>query len=294
MAVAFQPTLRLYRRSPLWGLALPAIALCYMLFTLDSALQYARGKGGLWKGRVQATGTMTTRSRRIALRQGPPGRELPGRVAAHPSAPPRRHPGVLRIRPHRRRYRRSCDARASARSSTSSTGSKPASSAAMTSIGEAVALRDGLARAEPVAAPRPGPLDGLPDGCDQAALSRLGRPDGLLQLLRHAGGPLRARRARRGSRDLAGQRRAVRGAADHQPPAGLQEGLSRLDRVYVPEDALAAAGATRRGHSAATTSTPALRHCLRALAAAPDTLLDQSAVVLRPHRAISGWPWRSR
>jgi hopene-associated glycosyltransferase HpnB len=54
IAVAFLPTLRLYRRSPLWGLALPAIALCYMLFTLDSALQFARGKGGLWKGRVQA------------------------------------------------------------------------------------------------------------------------------------------------------------------------------------------------------------------------------------------------
>jgi hopene-associated glycosyltransferase HpnB len=54
MAVAFFPTLRLYGCSPLWGAALPAIALCYMLFTLDSALQFARGKGGLWKGRVQA------------------------------------------------------------------------------------------------------------------------------------------------------------------------------------------------------------------------------------------------
>jgi hopene-associated glycosyltransferase HpnB len=54
MAVAFQPTLRFYRLSPLWGIALPAIAFCYTLFTLDSALQYARGKGGLWKGRVQA------------------------------------------------------------------------------------------------------------------------------------------------------------------------------------------------------------------------------------------------
>jgi hopene-associated glycosyltransferase HpnB len=54
MAVAFFPTLRLYECSPLWGVALPAIALCYMLFTLDSALQFARGKGGLWKGRVQA------------------------------------------------------------------------------------------------------------------------------------------------------------------------------------------------------------------------------------------------
>jgi hopene-associated glycosyltransferase HpnB len=56
MAIAFQPTLRLYRMSPLWGLALPAITLCYMLFTLDSALQFARGKGGQWKGRIQATG----------------------------------------------------------------------------------------------------------------------------------------------------------------------------------------------------------------------------------------------
>jgi hopene-associated glycosyltransferase HpnB len=54
MAVAFVPTLRLYGRSVLWGLALPAIALCYMLFTLDSALQFARGTGGMWKGRVQA------------------------------------------------------------------------------------------------------------------------------------------------------------------------------------------------------------------------------------------------
>jgi hopene-associated glycosyltransferase HpnB len=53
MAIAFQPTLRLYRVSPLWGIALPAIAFCYTLFTLDSALQYARGKGGMWKGRVQ-------------------------------------------------------------------------------------------------------------------------------------------------------------------------------------------------------------------------------------------------
>src|SRR5262249_51226879 len=42
LALALQPTLRLYRCSPLWGLALPAIALCYMLFTLDSALQHAR------------------------------------------------------------------------------------------------------------------------------------------------------------------------------------------------------------------------------------------------------------
>jgi hopene-associated glycosyltransferase HpnB len=54
MAFAFQPMLRFYRVSPLWGVALPAIAALYLTFTLDSAYQYARGRGGLWKGRVQA------------------------------------------------------------------------------------------------------------------------------------------------------------------------------------------------------------------------------------------------
>jgi hopene-associated glycosyltransferase HpnB len=54
MALAFQPTLRFYRLSPLWGVALPAIALQYTLYTLDSAYQYVRGRGGTWKGRVQA------------------------------------------------------------------------------------------------------------------------------------------------------------------------------------------------------------------------------------------------
>jgi hopene-associated glycosyltransferase HpnB len=54
MAVSFQPMLRFYRMSPLWGLALPAIAVAYMLYTLDSAYRYMRGQGGSWKGRVQA------------------------------------------------------------------------------------------------------------------------------------------------------------------------------------------------------------------------------------------------
>jgi len=54
MAVSFQPILRFYRLSPLWGVALPAISFLFMLYTLDSAYQYAAGKGGSWKGRVQA------------------------------------------------------------------------------------------------------------------------------------------------------------------------------------------------------------------------------------------------
>jgi hopene-associated glycosyltransferase HpnB len=54
MALAFQPTLRFYQVSPLWGLALPVIAFLYMLYTLDSAYQYVLGRGGAWKGRAQA------------------------------------------------------------------------------------------------------------------------------------------------------------------------------------------------------------------------------------------------
>ena len=54
MAFAFKPTVRFYRLSGLWALALPAIAAMYMAFTINSAYQHARGRGGMWKGRAQA------------------------------------------------------------------------------------------------------------------------------------------------------------------------------------------------------------------------------------------------
>jgi hopene-associated glycosyltransferase HpnB len=58
MVCAFRPMLRFYGmrglRSWLWAAALPAIAAMYMAFTLDSAYQHARGRGGMWKGRAQA------------------------------------------------------------------------------------------------------------------------------------------------------------------------------------------------------------------------------------------------
>jgi hopene-associated glycosyltransferase HpnB len=54
MTLAFQPMLHFYRRSPLWGVALPAIAAFYAGCTLLSAWQHHRGRGGMWKGRAQA------------------------------------------------------------------------------------------------------------------------------------------------------------------------------------------------------------------------------------------------
>jgi hopene-associated glycosyltransferase HpnB len=56
MAWSFQPTLRFYRLSPLWGWVLPVIASFYLAFTLDSAWQHSKGRGGMWKGRAQAPG----------------------------------------------------------------------------------------------------------------------------------------------------------------------------------------------------------------------------------------------
>jgi hopene-associated glycosyltransferase HpnB len=52
MALSFMPTLRVYRLSPLWGIALPGIALLYLYYTLNSAYRYLRRRGGQWKGRV--------------------------------------------------------------------------------------------------------------------------------------------------------------------------------------------------------------------------------------------------
>src|ERR1700691_5448568 len=53
MSIAFWPTLRFYRRSPLWAPLLPVIAMFYMGATVHSAVRYWLGHGGEWKGRLQ-------------------------------------------------------------------------------------------------------------------------------------------------------------------------------------------------------------------------------------------------
>jgi hopene-associated glycosyltransferase HpnB len=52
MAISFMPTLRFYRVSRLWSITLPGIASLYLYYTLNSAYQYLRRRGGQWKGRV--------------------------------------------------------------------------------------------------------------------------------------------------------------------------------------------------------------------------------------------------
>ncbi len=56
MVAAFAPMLRFYRLSPLIGLAMPLIGGLYAAFTVESAVQHWRGRGGMWKGRAQAMG----------------------------------------------------------------------------------------------------------------------------------------------------------------------------------------------------------------------------------------------
>ena len=54
MAFVFAPTLRFYGLPVVQVFALPVIAAAYMLFTVGSAVQYWTGRGGQWKGRIQA------------------------------------------------------------------------------------------------------------------------------------------------------------------------------------------------------------------------------------------------
>jgi hopene-associated glycosyltransferase HpnB len=53
MSAAYLPMVRFYRVRAVWSLALPLIAVFYMGATLASAIQYWRGRGGQWKGRLQ-------------------------------------------------------------------------------------------------------------------------------------------------------------------------------------------------------------------------------------------------
>ncbi len=53
MMLLYVPMLRFYGESMLWAPLLPAVAAFYTWATVQSAVQYWRGKGGAWKGRVQ-------------------------------------------------------------------------------------------------------------------------------------------------------------------------------------------------------------------------------------------------
>jgi hopene-associated glycosyltransferase HpnB len=54
MVVSYLPTLRFYRLSPAWALALPLIGMLYLAMTWSSAYRWWSGRGAGWKGRTYA------------------------------------------------------------------------------------------------------------------------------------------------------------------------------------------------------------------------------------------------
>jgi hopene-associated glycosyltransferase HpnB len=53
MSACYLPMVRFYRIASAYALTLPAVALFYAAATVHSAIQYAAGRGGRWKGRAQ-------------------------------------------------------------------------------------------------------------------------------------------------------------------------------------------------------------------------------------------------
>lgn len=53
MSLCYLPMVRFYGLSPPWSVCLPLIAVFYSGAVIHSAVRYARGSGGRWKGRVQ-------------------------------------------------------------------------------------------------------------------------------------------------------------------------------------------------------------------------------------------------
>jgi len=53
MSLCYLPMVRFYDLSRLWCVCLPPIAVFYLGAVIHSAVQYTRGSGGKWKGRIQ-------------------------------------------------------------------------------------------------------------------------------------------------------------------------------------------------------------------------------------------------
>ncbi|WP_041793844.1 presqualene diphosphate synthase HpnD [Pararhodospirillum photometricum] len=105
MAFLYRPTLRLYRRPPIAGLALPVAALLYTLMTLDSARRHYRGRGGEWKGRAYGGDGLEGASAAQAegLREAAETRALVAHVEAITRTSGTSFYGAMRILPRERR-----------------------------------------------------------------------------------------------------------------------------------------------------------------------------------------------
>ena len=211
MAATFLPTLRRFGLSPLWARGAAgdrAASTCAA--TIGSALDHHRGRGVVWKRRAYAgRGAMSDAGSDVEAWSGkdrgdenfPVGSVL---ISARLRAA---RPCLLRLRPQRRRHRRQ---RRCSPPTTRWRGSTSMEDVLLgrRDAGSPSALRPAR---EPGRDRRHGRpcrrlAGGVPPRRHQAALCELGRADGLLPLLGHAGRPARARSARRGPRHLGSRR----------------------------------------------------------------------------------------
>ena len=112
MVVAFQPTLRFYRLCPLWGLALPAIAL--VLHGVDDRFRPAISRAaaaasGRDACRRPREARDDARRRTCARGKGHRDENFPVASRLIQAAPPHTDHGLLRFRAHGGRRRRSRD-----------------------------------------------------------------------------------------------------------------------------------------------------------------------------------------
>ncbi len=63
MVIAYLPTLRFYRLSSAWALAMPLIGALYLAMTWTSAIRYWHGQRSRWKDRIYARTSGTGPSR---------------------------------------------------------------------------------------------------------------------------------------------------------------------------------------------------------------------------------------
>lgn len=277
MVVAFWPISRFYGRNPVSGLALPAIAGCYAGFTLDSAIQHLRGRGGMWKGRAQAMGAAADDTPHTALSSGKTHRDENFPVASLLIAP--RHRGIILAF---YRFVREADDIADNAEADAELKLRLLSEMGRTLLGESDNVQSGvnlrrmlLDRGLPprhaldlleafrrdVTKLRYRDWDDLVDYCSVSAM-----PVGRFVL------------------DVHGESRAIWPMNDALC-AGLQiinhvqdcgADYANLNRVYIPLDAFAAAGLTP-GALAQSPASPALRSVFRAVASRNQVLLDHAA-----------------
>ena len=253
MAVMFQPILRFYRLSPLWGAGAAADRrlLCRLHAGIGAAILVGQGRHveGPGAGRIRPRRAERGMSecRRTPVRQGPQGREFSRRLGPDRAPAPPAGAGLLQFRARRRRCLRQSHRRRRTKSWRCWNRCAPVWWARAMRCPKAWHLRDDAGRARPVAGACAGPAGSLPPRLHQAALSRLGRSDRLLPLFAPCRWAALCWMCMAKAQSLWPANDALCAALqviNHLQDCGKD--YRELNRVYIPEPLLAGGSASRR------------------------------------------------